>query len=105
MPEMTMDQVEYSVHMYNIAHGIDGETKLQQLQRRAKDLQNKYFKNALDQVGNDIRRDHNALVALNEEVPLTSTAMGIATEDSMSELRQRYPSIVCMKNNIGLGLI
>ena len=45
------------------------------------------------------------MVALNEEVPLTSTAMGIATEESMAELRQRYSQIVCLKNNIGLGLI
>lgn len=45
------------------------------------------------------------MVALNEEVPLTSTAMGIATEESMAELRKRYSQIVCLKNNIGLGLI
>ena len=88
-----------------MTNGVDGESKLQQLQRRAKDLQNKYFKIALDEVGSEIKKDYNALVALNEEVPLTSTAMGIATDDTMTQLRARYPSIVCQKNNFAQSLL
>jgi len=37
----------------------------------------KYFKTALDKIGCEIKKDQNALIALNEEIPMTNCAMGV----------------------------
>ena len=56
-PEMSMDQIEDSYVKFTETHGSDGQTKLQKLQKKASDIQNKYFQSAIDEVGTEIRQD------------------------------------------------
>jgi hypothetical protein len=59
----------------------------------------------MEAAGNEVRRDQTAMVALNEEIPMTACSMGITIDVPMHEQRKKYPSIVYTKNNIEQGLL
>lgn len=77
---------------------------VEQLRKRASDLQKKVMEQTL-QENKELLNDPRGLIAMNEMNPLTYSALGFASDDTMSELRKKYPSIVTKTNNIATGMM
>ena len=100
MPDLNLEYIEQSLTLGKPTGDLESELSV--LREKASEVQQMFVQEALS---NDILNDQRALRAFNEEVPLTSSSLGLINDVDYSSIRRLHEKIVTVKNDIARGLL